>query len=512
MIRPFEISLNAAHPELPLAEAVTYQNSPSAAFIHGVPPAIGAWRITSVYVAVLYPDGTDTTVTAALAANGVYVTTLPATATSGRSANGLRFLADGVSESGETVTGYVLGVADFAVVSLEISPAPAPGQTAHTMRFFDSVPSPAHEGDVAVVNNVISYYDGTAWQSFGSGVEVIDPAEATDPGYAADALATKLALAGKANDADVLKNSGNQTLDGSLMVTNNSILGDAIADFFNNATGFRVLPNGIYKFRNGVLVDTLALLSDIYAAAQQIAPAFEVRDSAHAYAKNDLCTKDGVVYQCTASGGHYGAWNANNWTAKKVSELFLPLTGGTVSGEISANSLNVASCQITSVKGGAGLMIGKANSSDKLIFWAPEDGGMQRIATLTSLAPKYSTSATYAVNDLCVYSNNLYCCTTAIETAEAWTVAHWTEATVEDVLAAIRAALADKAPLASPAFTGTPTAPTAAAGDNSTKVATTAFVQTAVSGATPNLDYVMCVNPETGEIYYTTPDTQNANA
>ena len=39
-----------------------------------------------------------------------------------------------------------------------------------------------------------------------------------------------------------------------------------------------------------------------------------------------------------------------------------------------------------------------------------------------------------------------------------------------------------KAPLSSPAFTGTPTAPTPAANDNSTKVATTAFVKTAISG------------------------------
>ncbi len=36
--------------------------------------------------------------------------------------------------------------------------------------------------------------------------------------------------------------------------------------------------------------------------------------------------------------------------------------------------------------------------------------------------------------------------------------------------------LAGKAPIASPAFTGTPTAPTQAATDNSTKIATTAFV------------------------------------
>lgn len=166
MIRTFEISLNAAHPELPLAEAVAYSGSPSAAFIHGVPPAIGVWRITSVYVAVLYPDGTDTTVTAALAANGVYVATLPATATAGRSTNGLRFLADGINENGETVTGYVLGVADFVVVSLDISPAPSPGLTAYPMRFYVSVPDPAHIGDVAVVNNVLSYYDGAAWRSF----------------------------------------------------------------------------------------------------------------------------------------------------------------------------------------------------------------------------------------------------------------------------------------------------------------------------------------------------------
>ena len=43
------------------------------------------------------------------------------------------------------------------------------------------------------------------------------------------------------------------------------------------------------------------------------------------------------------------------------------------------------------------------------------------------------------------------------------------------------AQLALKAPLASPALTGNPTAPTQEAGNNSTRIATTAFVQTAVS-------------------------------
>lgn len=47
------------------------------------------------------------------------------------------------------------------------------------------------------------------------------------------------------------------------------------------------------------------------------------------------------------------------------------------------------------------------------------------------------------------------------------------------------AALADKAPLASPALTGTPTAPTAAGGTNNTQLATTAFVAAAVAPKAP---------------------------
>ena len=47
----------------------------------------------------------------------------------------------------------------------------------------------------------------------------------------------------------------------------------------------------------------------------------------------------------------------------------------------------------------------------------------------------------------------------------------------------MQAALDGKAPSASPSFTGTPTAPTAASGTNDGQVATTAFVQDAVSNA-----------------------------
>ena len=47
-----------------------------------------------------------------------------------------------------------------------------------------------------------------------------------------------------------------------------------------------------------------------------------------------------------------------------------------------------------------------------------------------NIAAEYSASSTYAVGDYCIYDGQLYRCTTAITTAEAWTAALWTMATV----------------------------------------------------------------------------------
>lgn len=47
-----------------------------------------------------------------------------------------------------------------------------------------------------------------------------------------------------------------------------------------------------------------------------------------------------------------------------------------------------------------------------------------------NIAAEYSTSSTYVVGDYCIHDGQFYRCTTAISTAEAWTAAHWTMATV----------------------------------------------------------------------------------
>ena len=51
------------------------------------------------------------------------------------------------------------------------------------------------------------------------------------------------------------------------------------------------------------------------------------------------------------------------------------------------------------------------------------------------IAEEYDSTSTYAVDDYCIYNGALYICSTAIDTAEAWTAAHWTQTTVMDEFA-----------------------------------------------------------------------------
>ena len=71
-------------------------------------------------------------------------------------------------------------------------------------------------------------------------------------------------------------------------------------------------------------------------------------------------------------------------------------------------------------------------------------------------------------------------------TPKAPTAAAGTNTTQIATTAFVTSAVSGKAALASPTFTGTPKAPTAAAGTNTTQIATTAFVQSAISTAIGN--------------------------
>lgn len=62
-------------------------------------------------------------------------------------------------------------------------------------------------------------------------------------------------------------------------------------------------------------------------------------------------------------------------------------------------------------------------------------------AILADLAAEYDATATYAVGDYVIYEGQLYRCTTAIETAEAWTASHWTAVQLGDEVGDLRSAL-----------------------------------------------------------------------
>lgn len=65
------------------------------------------------------------------------------------------------------------------------------------------------------------------------------------------------------------------------------------------------------------------------------------------------------------------------------------------------------------------------------------------IPLMQDFAPVYDSTATYAVGDYCTHDNKFYVCTTAISTAEAWTVGHWNQVSVAEIATAIGADVDD---------------------------------------------------------------------
>jgi hypothetical protein len=101
------------------------------------------------------------------------------------------------------------------------------------------------------------------------------------------------------------------------------------------------------------------------------------------------------------------------------------------------------------------------------------------IAGFDTAKPAGSDPRTEADNNFRHVKTVLKDCFPAI--AGAVTASHTELSYVDGVTSAIQTQLDAKAPIASPTLTGTPAAPTAAAGTSTTQIATTAFTQTAIA-------------------------------
>lgn len=424
MVRTFPVRLNAAHPELPLMEASAIVGSPSTAFISRVPATVGTWTITKVYAQAEYPDGTINTVEAQKGAEGIWTATLPATQTSGRVKCGFTVLADGIDELGEPVTGYTLGIADMAVYTRDL--VIVPGETGYALRYFDVAPNPPKKGDVAPIDGVIKMYDGTQWVSLGG---ASDYSELDNKPSIND-----VELDGNKTGAALgLLSLIGGTLTGGVDWTNKSyplcinklppayeedlantpklaeIASKGFIGWFPGNRSYLVMSqydlngwpdiawsDGEHEY--GILLEDRDADGSLFlyyyngtesqsyhlqpyggdiAMQYYIALAFsETKD----YAQGAIVYKDGFIYKALVH--HRGAWNASHF---EITTIAAAIESATSEAE------------------------GKADPS------------------LIGI-PAFSTESTYTIGAKVVYDNALWNCTTAVETAGAWTgTTNWTK-------------------------------------------------------------------------------------
>lgn len=126
-----------------------------------------------------------------------------------------------------------------------------------------------------------------------------------------------------------------------------------------------------------------------------------------------------VLYICTgidSSGGE----STYTWQG----------AGVTVDNALSLSSTNpVQNAVLTSIIG-----LDSLDTTAQTLTGAVNELKADMSGFAENIAEEYDPTATYAINDLCIYNNTLYRCNTAISTPEAWNSIHWTQTTVDEQL------------------------------------------------------------------------------
>ena len=164
-----------------------------------------------------------------------------------------------------------------------------------------------------------------------------------------------------------------------------------------------------------------------------------------------------------------------NFVDNKTKDVYLPLSGGTMKGNINANGYNITATKFI------GNLQGKADSAANADLAAKATTAEN--ANNSSVANKLGTSTVGSATKP-VYINN-------------------------GVASAVSVDLSTLAPKASPGLTGTPTAPTANVDTNNTQIATCGFVRNAIAKYAHMLDTMKKIYP-VGSIYMSTVSTNPA--
>lgn len=159
MIGTIDINVNAAHPNVPLAPVFSWRGSASRINVEGVPSLCGSWYVASVSIAIATPDGKTVTYPCQRSCNGIYSTTIAATDTPGKTANGIT-----ITVTDEEGKDYVLGRGDLYI--LDGDAIPAPGDVSWTVRLLDGKPENPKEGDAYFAEDgTLMVYSGGVWRN-----------------------------------------------------------------------------------------------------------------------------------------------------------------------------------------------------------------------------------------------------------------------------------------------------------------------------------------------------------
>ena len=159
MIGTIDITVNAEHPNVPLAPVFSWRGSASRINVEGVPCLCGSWYVSAVSIAVATPDGKTATYPCQRTCNGIWSATIEATDTPGKSANGITITA--TDEEGKD---FVLGRGDLYI--LDGAAIPSPGDVSWTVRLLDKKPENPKDGDAYFSEDgtLMVYSDGS-WRN-----------------------------------------------------------------------------------------------------------------------------------------------------------------------------------------------------------------------------------------------------------------------------------------------------------------------------------------------------------
>lgn len=317
----------------------------------------------------------------------------------------------------------------------------------------------------------LKFYNGTAWVSGGAQLGNLSGQAAAFGQSAANGSAVTAARSDHYHALPAHDNAAHSAIKLNAL----TVPDGAVAMNGQKLTG---LGNGTASgdaMHYGQIVGTYAPLANPGFSGTVVAPTFAVSGVNGAQSMfllgPDTQSSVNVIRVPPLNNDHHGfELKVGNDIASPVLSLrAISHSNGTVgtlsfvdngSGEIHMNKkLLMNSNKITGVTAGAAT--GEVVTYDQLSGYQPLDGDLTAIAALATTGYARRTGT------------------------DAWTI---DSSIPQASVTSLTADLNLKAPLASPALTGTPTAPTPAAGDNSTKIATTAYVDNAALVAASGLD------------------------